>query len=258
MVTRSKPNPSPKNPVHPQTLSNGLTCIHGHLSTEVDFCSECGLKLEDANSPAPESNKGSEATRSVVPLHPCPQCHSDCDPNLGTFCENCGYNLALGVPNPSGPHLEALGETAESTVEATAPEAQLPEAIGRSTAIAWILEISIDPTLRDPQFSPEAPQQPSQRLPLQKTQTLLGRTHLRKAIHPDLSLDFDDAISCRHLMLMIQPHGSLQLRDLGSSNGTFLQGQPLVPMQDHPLQPGDSFTLGHWTRITVHSPGPHS
>ncbi len=194
---------------------------------------------------------------SIV-LQACPQCQGDYDPNLGTFCENCGYNIALGLPNPISPHPEAIGKDSGAGIEVAAPEHALPDAVGSSTAIAWTLEIAIDATLHDPQFSPEAPQQPSQRLLLQKMQTLLGRTHARKAIYPDLSLDFDDAISCRHLMLMIQPDGSLRLRDLGSSNGTFLQGQPLPPMEDHPLQSGDSFTLGHWTRITVHSPGTNS
>ena len=68
---------------------------------------------------------------------------------------------------------------------------------------------------------------------------------------PEIPLDFDDAVSSRHATLTVQPDGQLVLRDIGSSNGTMYNGIELKPMQDYPLRNGDSFTLGHWTRITV-------
>ncbi|NJR68038.1 MAG: FHA domain-containing protein [Synechococcales cyanobacterium CRU_2_2] len=51
--------------------------------------------------------------------------------------------------------------------------------------------------------------------------------------------------------MRLQPNQALSLRDLGSSNGTLLNGQGLTPLQDYPLQSGDSLTLGHWTRLTL-------
>jgi pSer/pThr/pTyr-binding forkhead associated (FHA) protein len=41
------------------------------------------------------------------------------------------------------------------------------------------------------------------------------------------------------------------MRDIGSANGTTLNGVELEPLVDTPLKAGDEITLGHWTRLTV-------
>jgi pSer/pThr/pTyr-binding forkhead associated (FHA) protein len=67
----------------------------------------------------------------------------------------------------------------------------------------------------------------------------------------EIPLDFDDAVSQRHALLVIQADGSLVIRDIGSSNGIQFKGQDLTVMADVPLQSGDMFSLGHWTTIEV-------
>jgi pSer/pThr/pTyr-binding forkhead associated (FHA) protein len=41
------------------------------------------------------------------------------------------------------------------------------------------------------------------------------------------------------------------VRDIGSANGTRLNGQDLPPLTDTALKDGDALTLGHWTRLVV-------
>jgi pSer/pThr/pTyr-binding forkhead associated (FHA) protein len=41
------------------------------------------------------------------------------------------------------------------------------------------------------------------------------------------------------------------VRDIGSANGTRLNGKDLEPLTDTVLKDGDELTLGHWTRLSV-------
>jgi pSer/pThr/pTyr-binding forkhead associated (FHA) protein len=52
-------------------------------------------------------------------------------------------------------------------------------------------------------------------------------------------------------LISVASDGSLIYRDLGSSNGTKLNGAEVASLVDLPLKSGDQLTLGHWTRITV-------
>jgi pSer/pThr/pTyr-binding forkhead associated (FHA) protein len=80
---------------------------------------------------------------------------------------------------------------------------------------------------------------------------LIGRTSQKRAILPEISLDFDDAVSHRHAILEMRADRSLILRDIGSANGTSLNGHEIPLTRDIPLQNGDIVTLGHWTKITI-------
>jgi pSer/pThr/pTyr-binding forkhead associated (FHA) protein len=100
-------------------------------------------------------------------------------------------------------------------------------------------------------LSPPAPVQAPLQIPLNKTTSLIGRTSVAKGVMPDIPLDFDDAVSHRHALLIVQADGSLVVRDIGSSNGVQFKDDDLETMADVPLQPGDVFCLGHWTTIEV-------
>ncbi len=111
--------------------------------------------------------------------------------------------------------------------------------------------IEIDPALRT-EDSPEPP--PSftpATIHLNPGSVLIGRTSAKRAIHPDVALDSDDAVSHRHALLDVRTDGHLFLRDIGSSNGTMRNGKPLPAMEDIELANGDRIELGHWTRLTV-------
>jgi pSer/pThr/pTyr-binding forkhead associated (FHA) protein len=45
--------------------------------------------------------------------------------------------------------------------------------------------------------------------------------------------------------------GKVTLRDIGSANGTRLNGRDVQPLTDVVLHDGDELTLGHWTRLAI-------
>jgi hypothetical protein len=242
-------------------------CPKGHNSTDDDYCSDCGTKIDAGSlgaanfaSSIQQSVDIRQAKSSISSMVDCPDCGTPHDPTDGIFCEICGYNFktkAHGeipidpveippavIPMPIEiPPLEILSnlppETPSSTIGGSAP----------SGPITWQLEITIDPSLA----APESPPPPSQRpivIPLSKPMSLIGRTSATRANYPDVALDFDEAVSSRHAVLNLTS-SSLTLRDIGSSNGTYVNGIEIKPMVDIQLKPGDMFSLGHWTKITV-------
>jgi len=54
----------------------------------------------------------------------------------------------------------------------------------------------------------------------------------------------DVSVSSRHAQLTQDETGDYILRDLGSTNGTQLNGKDLVPEEDHKLQDGDKLVFG--------------
>ena len=59
------------------------------------------------------------------------------------------------------------------------------------------------------------------------------------------SLQIEDAsVSSRHAQLTLDASGDYILRDLGSTNGTELNGREIEPETDHKLQDGDRLVFG--------------
>jgi len=54
----------------------------------------------------------------------------------------------------------------------------------------------------------------------------------------------DVSVSSRHAQLTLDDGGDYILRDLGSTNGTELNGKELAPETDHKLQDGDKLRFG--------------
>jgi len=77
---------------------------------------------------------------------------------------------------------------------------------------------------------------------------ILGRSNIHSPQHPDIDLSrfqaFQLGVSCRHAM-MICEDGQLLLADLGSTNGTYLNAERLIPHQAYPVKHGDELRLGH-------------
>jgi hypothetical protein len=237
------------------------TCPKGHRSSEADFCSECGAKIQPGSAPA--------ATASP---QTCPDCGAPRTADGSIFCEVCGYNyqtrahgeIPIAAPPPTTPIPVPLvavpppelpapaGAQAAAQVAAPAVAAAVAAvAAVPAPAPGWSILIEIDPSLREP----GTPEPPAGVGPftyhLDKPATLIGRRSKPRAIFPEISLDFDDAVSHRHALLERDDAGALALRDIGASNGTRLNGKDVTPMTDIPLKDGDTVTLGYWTRLTV-------
>jgi sigma-B regulation protein RsbU (phosphoserine phosphatase) len=81
----------------------------------------------------------------------------------------------------------------------------------------------------------EAPGEEPRRIPIEKPVTTIGRSSINEIVLGDKSL------SRRHVRILREGEGLL-VEDLGSRNGTFLNGERLTAPQ--PLQEGDRITLG--------------
>jgi len=88
-------------------------------------------------------------------------------------------------------------------------------------------------------------------LELKQPVNVIGRRSEPRAIFPEIDMSHDDAVSHRHALLQLYASGVLLLRDIGSSNGTRLNGKLINPMIDQRLKDGDEITLGHWSKIRV-------
>jgi pSer/pThr/pTyr-binding forkhead associated (FHA) protein len=94
---------------------------------------------------------------------------------------------------------------------------------------------------------------PADRTPvyvLAGSELLLGRRSDVKDIHPEVPLDEDAGVSHRHAKILREGDGWSVL-DLGSSNGTELNGNLLGPGTRARLKAGDELRLGIRTLIRV-------
>jgi hypothetical protein len=210
-------------------MTSNVLCPKGHSSAESDFCSECGAKIQDA--PALVSTGDGNGGRL------CPDCGAPAPAAGVNFCEICGFNFAT----------RTSGQFEIAVKPPPPPPIPQPVAIPKT----FVLTIAVDATLRD-ESSPEAPSDRQAVVyRVEKPVNLIGRRSETRAIFPEIALDLDAAISHRHGIISQTPEGLLFYRDLGSSNGTRLNGKDIPPLVDTPLQGGDQLTMGHWTRITI-------
>jgi hypothetical protein len=240
-------------------MSQLYPCSKGHQSTDPDYCSDCGTKIEVGTAVATTtatagftSNTDPFAPPTPGNETPCPDCGTMHRSTDGIFCEICGYNFQTQAHGeiPVPPAVEAnVIPTVTPTVDLTATTAPVTP-VSTPTVKQWQLEITIDPTLAHAD-SPPAPTQAAIVVEISKTMNLIGRTSETRANYPDIPLDFDEAVSHRHAVLNIDVDQTLILRDIGSSNGTYVNGIEIKPMADVALKDGDVFNLGHWTKITV-------
>ncbi len=85
-------------------------------------------------------------------------------------------------------------------------------------------------------------------LPLSdKTEFTIGRVSPNQPIMPDIDLTpynaFENGVSRIHAVIRIN-QGQVQLMDLGSSNGTFLNSERMMPNTERAIRHGDIVSLG--------------
>lgn len=174
---------------------------------------------------------------------PCPDCGTPRAAPGAAFCEVCGYNFrtgASGVP-PLAPETAAPAPPPMPAPD-TAPA-------NPASAVRWDALVTVDATLYG-KPNPAAPvDQPSQTFTLFETESLIGRGGKDIRVHVPILNDV--GVSRRQAMLSRRPDGTLVLRDLGSANGTQLNGVELVPGVDTPVKDGDVIAVGAWTKITL-------
>lgn len=224
-------------------MSQSVKCPScNEQSTETDFCSHCGFEIQSAAPAAsPASTPASSGTSSPPasgPVEHCPKCTAERDDPGSPFCGTCGYNF---VTKQGGDAVIPEPTPAPSTV---APVTSAPVAVvGSGSGPRMDVVITVDfAAVTAPKV------RPSLTFPLFDEESLIGRKN--SALKQTLAIE-DDAVSKRHALIVRRADGSFIIRDLGSTNGTKVNGTSLVAGADHPLKEGDIITMGEFTIITV-------
>lgn len=151
----------------------------------------------------------------------CPNCkHQEADGSI--FCSECGMQLIQYGPGETQRFNSATSELAEIPAPETANQAP-----------AWISLHLLDS---------------GQILPISdRTEFTLGRISENQPIMPDIDLSsfkaFDNGVSRLHAVVR-NSSGHVVIMDLGSSNGTYINGTRIVPNIEQPLRHGDIVALG--------------
>jgi serine/threonine-protein kinase len=116
----------------------------------------------------------------------------------------------------------------------------------------WAADISPGDIIAFPDGSPE------RRYPLTGTELLIGRRSMTRGIHPEIDLTTqpggpatDTGVSREHAKLVATSDGGWSIIDLGTENGTLVNGLDIAPGRPAPLRAGDRINLGMWTAITL-------
>jgi hypothetical protein len=225
-----------------------LICPKGHVSTDPDYCSECGAKLDGAASAiVPVPPIAPEA--SAADGEPCPVCATRRVAGA-RFCEVCRYDFQTETAPAAPPPPKAPSLSPETTAPGTPPVSTLTPF--EPVPQRWDIIITVDPTLnKNPDPAQPCPENaPERTFPLDLDENLVGRRSDRKDVHPEIMIA-DPGISRRHISIRRRDDGGLLVIELGSTNGTSLNAAPLEPGIPTPLKDGDQLTLGCWTRMTI-------
>jgi hypothetical protein len=247
-------------------------CPKGHTSTDPDYCSECGALIGQ-----PTVSSATPATVAPSPgAQVCPDCMTPRTPGA-RFCEVCRYEFDTGKPGvPTSPApAEQVAQSAPADVSASSPPAggapavagavtppqatPAPATTSGSTPVSAPSQrlnvvVITDPSLvEDEEQRKQCPQgEPELIFPLDLDENLVGRRSDAKKIYPEIDIR-DPGVSHRQLKIVRQADGSFVALELGSANGTTLNGASLKPGLPTLISVGDELLVGLWTRLRIQS-----
>lgn len=177
---------------------------------------------------------------------PCPRCGYVNRHGI-IFCEQCGLQVGTGVRKTARfiTKPQAKRETAE--VPENAPN--LTETIySRKRKRSFQKGTSVFEETATLRIDIEGSHEPLFLRPFEAGAIVFGRNDPEDSYQPDVDLEPYDAhhlgISRRHAALTLTGK-RLDLRDLKSTNGTYLNGVLLDPNEPHQIRDGDEIRLGN-------------
>ena len=142
------------------------------------------------------------------------------------FCEECGRSLSENAANATVPTKKIAGSMNDLSVKAAWGTARISE---QAEVIVHIRDAP-DKIVLDPD-----------------PRTTLGRMDTSSTQRPDFDLTpfgaLENGVSRMHATIE-RSEDTLTIMDMGSANGTHLNGQKLVPNQPRILRDGDEIRLG--------------
>jgi hypothetical protein len=228
------------------------TCLKGHVSSDPDYCSECGTKLGGAASAiTPATAIAPEDLAEAAGGEPCPVCATR--RMVGArFCEVCRYDFETTTGSAPSALKAPAASAANPPSEHPTAAAVAPSSPSEPVPQHWDIIVAVDPALNtNPDPAQPCPQNaPERTFPLDLDENLVGRRSDKKDIHPEIAVT-DPGISRRHLSFRRRDDGGFLAIELGSTNGTLLNATPLEPGIPTALKDGDQLALGCWTRMTI-------
>lgn len=174
-------------------------------------------------------------------MQQCGNCGHQNRPGI-VFCENCGASLIGKLPL-STRALESPSEakSGEVGIEAVLSSESITQGMATfmpGDSLKLDVEGAAEPMVLEP-----------------KAETILGRRDPATGATPDIDLTpfagYRMGVSRRHAAIRHGEDNTLNIWDLGSSNGTFLNGQRLNAHRPYRLHDGDELRLGQMV-LRVH------
>lgn len=245
LIDTLKDNPDEPRPAPPPQPDPALLASVAAAVTAAAKAS--GVDLNNANNddtvrPAPKTSGPTERLPDLEKIVPgassgiiCPNCKHQNRPGE-LICDNCGTSLisggkaALGTRDLVKDQEASPGEKLLDTGTQKALEAAGGSSFTESMVLRVEIESGSNPMLIYP-----------------KEEIVLGRRDPNTGAIPDVDLTayagYRLGVSRRHAIIRMQDK-ALYLTDLGSSNGSFLNGTRLSPHRPHQLRDGDEVRLG--------------
>jgi len=193
-------------------------CPRGHHSVSDDYCSVCGVQRDGTDR----------------------------------YCVNCGYDFEMGEPFVPEPEPQQHNGYMPAPAPAPAPmmaaaAAPAPAISSAPAAPSLVLLASVNTMRFDDPGSPPPPVDLSERtFILDRHSIVIGR----EGGSLDIPIHGDPYISRRHAEI-VWMGSAWGIRDLGSTNGTRVNGVPLEGSEVKLLGPDDVIELGFFSQLTV-------
>jgi ribosomal protein L37AE/L43A len=197
-------------------------------------------------SPETRASRDMRQTLFVTPSaraagHTCPKCGHQNRPGI-LVCEKCG-TLMLGDEKEKSPATKRFGAEEESGDDlALRSKTDTGEMLNAAVSTAGSTQFTANMVLR---FEIEGAPTPILMTP--QAETAIGRRDPATGTMPDVDLSayagYRLGVSRKHAIIRYQ-NERLDIYDLGSSNGTTVNGERLTPHEPHTLRDGDEILLG--------------
>jgi FHA domain len=236
-----------------------MICPSGHMSTEDDFCSECGVPMKPIKvPPSVKMDKEQEPVKKDEVVHGelCPECLTP--RTMGSrFCEVCRYDYQEGRSfTPSDDTLKSTAEVATSNIELASTSVALGGCVkgdlDKRAEIrgAWVMHVTYHVEAPFAELSDEEKKsitkKQGEKIPLMQGAVTIGRVS-SSVTATTVVLD-DAGISRKHLRVELMGD-SLSCVELGSANGTELNGVVMAVGEKTTLKSGDELKFGLYTTV---------
>lgn len=197
---------------------------------------------------------GSDNGRAKLGAQPraCPVCSSSRDGD-DRYCPSCGYDFVTG--ERFGPIIPIVPPWARGAAGGSPEPGWIPDSEGAAEPppipFRLMVVLSVDSSRVGHAVGQAQPEHAARVFGLDKASLVIGR-----ADGPNLEIPVhgDPYVSRRHAEI-VELGGDWGIRDLGSTNGTWLNGSPLTGAEVKRIGADDVIELGSCTRLVVRVAG---